>query len=50
MRQSKHCLPTDCFINQIMLTLTCLPQVSLKCRAAEVSQWVFQSYEAVLKN
>ncbi|CAI5650322.1 unnamed protein product [Oreochromis niloticus] len=24
--------------------------VSLKCRAAEVSQWVFQSYEAVLKN
>lgn len=27
-----------------------LPQVSLKCRAPEVSQCVFQSYEAVLKN
>lgn len=27
-----------------------LPQVSLKCRAAEVSQCVFQSYEAILKN
>lgn len=27
-----------------------LPQVSLKCRAPEVSQCVFQSYEAILKN
>lgn len=27
-----------------------LPQVSLKCRAPEVSQFVFQSYEAILKN
>lgn len=28
----------------------CSPQVSLKCRAPEVSQCVFQSYEAMLKN
>lgn len=29
---------------------SCLPQISLKCRAPEVSQCVFQNYEMVLKN
>lgn len=32
------------------LAVSLLPQVSLKCRAPEVSQCVFQSYEAILKN
>lgn len=26
------------------------PQLSLKCRAPEVSQYVYQMYDAVLKN
>lgn len=32
------------------LPVSLLPQVSLKCRAPEVSQCVFQTYEAILKN
>lgn len=27
-----------------------LPQLSLKCRAPEVSQYVYQAYDAILKN
>lgn len=38
-----------CFIRWVLTSLP-LPQVSLKCRAPEVSQCVFQSYEAMLKN
>lgn len=30
--------------------LPSFPQLSLKCRAPEVSQYVYQAYETILKN
>ena len=52
IRQNLFCMSSDeCRSEMMLILLVCaLPQVSLKCRAPEVSQCVFQSYEAMLKN
>lgn len=34
----------------LSLSLSLSPQLSLKCRAPEVSQYVYQMYDSVLKN
>lgn len=50
MRLSKICILALWVKSYTTLLDSPLPQVSLKCRAPEVSQCVFQSYEAMLKN
>uniref|UniRef100_A0A8C7ZM43 AP complex subunit beta n=1 Tax=Oryzias sinensis TaxID=183150 RepID=A0A8C7ZM43_9TELE len=41
----------DCHLNAGCNCVPCLfPQLSLKCRAPEVSQYVYQMYDSVLKN
>lgn len=50
MRLSKICILALWVKSYSTLLDSPLPQVSLKCRAPEVSQCVFQSYEAMLKN